>query len=218
MDFRFPYSNVFSAFPDFVMALVFLVTWIEPDTLGKNMIGYLTLVMMMEFIIIHSSAFFGGVMFADRPKFKKLFTLLGLGLFYTVFVASFSAIYGEWWPLLAFWAMIVNRMLSILLGQFPEGDERMYMMGMWGIHVGFYVLLLFFAMFMPLPHFGITETIQKSFQSTRPFFWYDEPHRILAFGFLYFFAITVFEMKIKSWVKKVEPAQMPLFIKRKRNS
>ena len=46
-----------SAAPDVGLALVFLAVWIAPAASMPGTVAYLTLLMVLEFIIIHSSAF-----------------------------------------------------------------------------------------------------------------------------------------------------------------
>ena len=76
MNFRLPFPTLFSSVPDFVMGLAFLATWIDPYSLGDGMISFALMVMLLEFIIIHSSAFIGSIMFGDADKKKKVIAMI----------------------------------------------------------------------------------------------------------------------------------------------
>ena len=57
-----------------VLAAMYLVTWISREALGGDMLRYLVYVVLLEFIIIHSSAFLGLITFAKarfRPGFYR---------------------------------------------------------------------------------------------------------------------------------------------------
>jgi uncharacterized protein (DUF3820 family) len=52
---RFSPADLGAALPDLALAGVFLVTWVTPATFPHGTIGYLMLLMLLEFIIVHSS-------------------------------------------------------------------------------------------------------------------------------------------------------------------
>lgn len=204
-EFRVPYPNYISAAPDLAMGLTFFVTWIDPTALGDNMINYLILVMLMEFITIHSSAFFGATMISTLPKTKKSLALLGLGLFYTMFVAAFSLSSGEWWPIVVFWGMIFNRLMSVVLGKSLDGRQQVSMMSMWVVGTVCYLGGVFVTVLAPVPELGVTYEYVQSLHLTEQGLWFDEPHRLVAFGFLYFTLIGFIEIKLEKWTQWINP-------------
>ena len=98
---------VISSLPDFGLAALFLAGWINPAILGEKTVSYLMLLMLLEFIIVHSSGFMGTVMISDVEKNKKFRSVLGLGILYTLFVSGFAIAFKEWWPLWGFWTGIL---------------------------------------------------------------------------------------------------------------
>ncbi len=94
MSLKVPFPHIVSSFPDVLLALTFLVTWIEPDTLGEGMVASLFQVMLLEFIIIHSAGFMAGIIYGNLPKAGKIKLFTGLSLFYFVFAAAFSLAFG----------------------------------------------------------------------------------------------------------------------------
>lgn len=193
MNLRLPYPNVISSVPDFLMGLAFLVTWIEPTAIGDDMVSYLFQVMLVEFIIIHSAGFMGAIIYNDEPKAKKIKFLLGLSLFYLVFILGFSLGFRSWWPLIAFGGLMFNRLMSVLTGQAEEGKENEFVKNMWGINVFCYLVSVFTAILLPLPELGVTSENLSHLNMSGDFV--DEPHKMMAWGFLYFTFVGYFEMK-----------------------
>ena len=61
-------STLGAAIPDLTMGLVFLVAWIAPARLGARPIPGLVLVMLLEFIVVHSGGFAGKVALGDGGR------------------------------------------------------------------------------------------------------------------------------------------------------
>ncbi|MFZ4620845.1 MAG: hypothetical protein ACOYNS_09810 [Bacteroidota bacterium] len=201
MNFRLPYPNVVSSVPDLLMGLAFLVTWIEPTALGGDMVPYLFQVMLVEFIIIHSAGFMSGIIYGNEPKPKKLKYLLGLSLFYLLFILGFSLGFRSWWPLIAFGGLMFNRMMSVLTGQAEEGKEVEYAKNMWALNVVCYIVTVFAAIMLPLPELGVSPDNLSHLNMSGDFV--DEPHKMMAWGFLYFTSVGYFELKNKNIIFKV---------------
>jgi hypothetical protein len=197
MTFKLPFPQLFSSVPDFMMGAAFLATWIDPYALGDGMLPYLLLVMLLEFIIIHSSAFIGNIMYGDLSKNKKITLMLGFFGFYILFVLAFSFGFGEWWPIVAFTGLMLNRMLSVLVGNLPEGEERERVRSMWAVNVFCYIVGVFATIMLPIPAMGITPEAISNSGLTGEGIWIEEPYRLAAFGFLYFTAVGFFELMIE---------------------
>ena len=179
-------AALLSALPDIAMAGVFLITWISPYDFGKKTVSYLVLVMLFEFIVVHSAGFMGALLVWNVRKTKKILTLLGLALIYTTGVAGFAASFGQWWPVWAFWLMILNRLLGVLLGQVPSKKEQNFLVMWWGMSGVLYLLFAFVTTILPVPHLGISEEVVTAQGFLVGGLWTEEPHRVMAFGFLYF--------------------------------
>ncbi len=192
---------IFSSLPDFAFAALFLITWITPDVFDEKMVSYLVLVMLMEFIIIHSSGFMGRVMIGEGDRKKKGLTLVGLGFIYTLFVGGFALSFGEWWPVAAFWGMTLNRTLFILLGQVPKGEEKMLLQKSWAVGALFYLGAVFLTVLAPVPELGITWEVVREQEFTSEGLWVEEPEHAIACGFLYFSAVALSELYGHRWLK-----------------
>ncbi|MDA0833224.1 MAG: hypothetical protein O2955_06735 [Planctomycetota bacterium] len=193
------WRSVIAALPDIALAGAFLITWISPYTFGDTAVRYFMLTMLLEFIIVHSSAFMGNVIFSRGSKSGRVIALVGLGLFYSLFVGGFAIGFGEWWPIYAFWGLTFNRMLGVIIGDAVEGQESLYVRAGWALSAIYYLAGAFLTTLLPLPSLGITPPVRDTLDLPGDGLWIDEPYRVLAFGFLYFALTAVGELR--GWAK-----------------
>ena len=189
-----------AALPDLCMGAVYLVAWMAPARLGAQPIAPLTLIMLLEFIVVHSGGFAGSVMLGPLPARRKLLAMIGLGGFYTLFVGGFALAFQTWWPLASFWCLMLNRMLSVLLGQAENGDERAMLQRGWAAGVLFYLVFGGFTTMIPLPRLGLTPGFLGGQHLPSSGLWIDQPWRVMAFGFLYFTATGISELGGHRWL------------------
>ncbi|MFZ4620846.1 MAG: hypothetical protein ACOYNS_09815 [Bacteroidota bacterium] len=192
-----------NATPDLVMGLAFLATWIEPTALGSNMQKYFVTIMLLEFITIHSAAFMAFAIIAGNSKIKKILRVIGLGIFYSMFIWAFTVNDGELWPMYAFWLMILNRIFSVLFGESEGGSQQIMLMFNWGWGVFCYLIAIFFTSLVPLPAFGWTPEYVKGLTGSASGLWFDTPQSLMAAGFLYFTAVGIFELYSPKLASKV---------------
>lgn len=183
-----------AALPDFVLAGLFLSVWLAPDPARPALGAQLMLVMVLEFIVVHSAGFMGAATLADTSPGRKAIAILGLGLFYTLFVGAFALAFHQVWPLWSFWALVLNRMLSVLLKQAPEGSERAFLQRQWAAGALFYILAVGLTTVIPLPRFGVTPAAIAAMHLRGGGLWIDQPWRVLAAGALYYAATAVSEL------------------------
>jgi hypothetical protein len=196
-----------AALPDFGIAGLFLLTWIAPRAVGIEYVGRLLLVMLLEFIVVHSAGFMGAVAIADQPRAKKVLLMVGLGGFYTLFVGAFGLAFSAWWPLGAFWALVLNRLLGVILGQAGDDDSRMLVMAGWAAGVVAYLGTAFATIMLPVPRLGMTEAVVQAAALPGSGLWIEEPHRVLAMGFLYFSLLGLSGLADHRWFAKGVPAR-----------
>lgn len=202
-------SAVIASLPDFGLGGLFLAGWINPAIFGEKTVSYLLLVMLLEFIIVHSSGFMGNVIISDAEKKKKMLSVLGLGTFYTLFVGGFALAFKEWWPIWAFWSLTFNRLLGLIVGHPPSGKEKEYMQYSWGTNVLWYLVFAFATIILPVPSLGITDAVISQQDFSGDGLWEVEPYRVVAFGFLYFMAVGISELFMERWILKGKRAAQP---------
>jgi hypothetical protein len=189
-----------AALPDLCMGAVYLAAWIAPARLGAQPIAPLTLIMLLEFLVVHSGGFAGKVMLGPLRSDRKVTALIGLGIFYTLFVAAFALAFRTWWPVVSFWVLMMNRMLSVLLGQAQSGDERAMLQRGWAAGVLFYLAFGGLTTMVPMPRLGLTSDLLASQHLPGSGLWIDQPWRVMAFGFLYFTATGLSELVEHRWL------------------
>jgi hypothetical protein len=196
-----PRPAVVAAIPDLALGLVFLAAWIAPRALQQNLIGQLIVVMLMEFIIIHSSAFMGLAMFKPGPRRARVMSVLGLGAFYTLFVVGFALAFQTIWPLVSFWGLTLNRLLSVILGQAPDGQEQLFIRKGWAASAILYLGFAFLTVVPPVPRLGVTPDVVSALHLPSSGLWISQPWRVLAFGFLYYTATAISEWRDHRWIR-----------------
>lgn len=187
----FPRSlrRLVNAAPDAAMAWVFLITWMEPKRLGDNMISHLMLVMMFEFIAVHSSALGWGMLMLFSKRGERLKAMLGLMAFYAVFVLALGIGFRSWWVAGAFAGLVVNRLLPVFSTD-PAGEDPFQVGASWAMSVFVYVVGVNLTLFIPVPLLGLAGADLPEGSGV----WFSEPWRPLAFGVLYFGALGILEL------------------------
>ncbi|NUN69501.1 MAG: hypothetical protein HUU02_07290 [Bacteroidetes bacterium] len=206
-----------SSAPNIVMSLGFLITWGAPTALGSDMLRYGMTVMILEFVTIHSAAFMGWTLFAGSGPVKKILWVIALGCFYSIFVYALAMESGEWWPMAAFWFLILNRLMTVLSGG-EEANARLgVLMASWVWSLVSYLLAVMVTALLPLPAFGWTPEFRTMLAPRGTGLWIDEPQTLMAAGFLYFLSSAVFDLhahKILNIFSGIDP-RIPLLRKKR---
>jgi len=192
-------SALGAALPDLALGAVFLTAWVAPQTFQTNIIPKLMLVMLLEFVIVHSSAFMGAMLLGKQRRAKKVKTIIGLGVFYTLFVAGFALGCKTWWPVWSFWGLMLNRLLGMLLGQAPRGEARQFIQRSWAVSVCCYLGFVFLTTLAPIPALGVTGEFSRGLPGSG--LWVNDPQRVIAFGFLYFTAVGISGLFRHRWLR-----------------
>ena len=182
-----------SALPDIALAATCLAVWIAPSRFSPELPRWIMLTMLLEFVVVHSSAFMGQVLFTAGGPAKRAFRVLGLGLFYSLFVGGFALAFRTAWPLVSFWLLTLNRMSAVLLRPAPAGDQREFLNATWAAHVVCYLAGVFVTLLPPLPRLGFTPDLVASLRLPGSGLWISQPWRVVAFGAIYFAAVAACE-------------------------
>jgi hypothetical protein len=200
-------AGLINAVPDWVIAGTFLVTWIRPSVLGGEMVDRLELVMLLEFVVVHSTGFMGVVVLSRVDRRAKLIGLLALGGFYSIFTGGISMGFHTVWPFLWFWALTANRMLGVLISPAADLREAKVLAAGWASAVVAYVSLALVTMTLPIPRLGLTKDVVYSLDLTGSGLWVDQPWRVLAFGTLYFLITGITDLVLARKAAARSPVQ-----------
>ena len=170
---------------DASVAATYLVAWIAPAWVGGER-GVATLVglMVLEFVVIHSSAFLGSAALAGKMSRENLKAVLGFGLLYLVFALGIAIGFKNPWFLVGFVGLHANRLVPVLLGRGVSSVDGAAWMGRWAFGAIFYLGSTFATVLLPVPHLGVRFSLHGYGSGA----WIDDPERALAMGFLYYSA------------------------------
>jgi hypothetical protein len=182
-----PVGRVFAAAPDALTALCYAVTWLAPFAWSQGAVKTLMLVMLMEFLVVHSGGFLGATVLADDvSKAKKSLALVGFGAFYLLFATAFSLAFQAWWPVLTFAWLLGSRFALVWLSPLPREDEKSRQMSLWALSVAAYLFAVFMGVLLPLPRLGVSEAVVGQLGLAGSGLWVEKPHTVLCSGLLYF--------------------------------
>lgn len=184
-----------SALPDFALGAVFLVTWIAPRHVEPWVVKWLLLTMLLEFIIIHSTAVLGSTLYKARSMAEGSRTAIPLILFYCIFALGFSLGFQTPWPLISFLVLSLNRLTPLLTGTLPRGAEQNRSMAAWAGTTLCYLGGVFLTTLAPVPRFGLTSDVVATLHLTGGGLWISQPWRVIAFGALYFTSVGLLELQ-----------------------
>ncbi|MBI5092108.1 MAG: hypothetical protein HZB26_06635 [Candidatus Hydrogenedentes bacterium] len=202
---------IWSAGPDFGWAAAFLITWLSPYTLGDTAVYHLTFVMILEFIVVHSSGFFGAIGSKGDSFRSRALMYSALALFYCIFAAAFSAMYGGLWPLYAFLMLAIGKLPNTVIRP-PDAEGQNIVMINWAAMTALYLAGVFITVILPIPAFGVTPEVIASQHFTATGVWPEEPYRVMAFGAFYFTGMGVISVlnelipALRAGKKKAIPA------------
>jgi hypothetical protein len=157
-----PWAHLIAAIPDFGLAGFFAISWVAPYAFGDHMLSRLELMMLMEFIILHSSAFLACAMTFPKLPILRIGALIGLGLLYTIFVSVFSLSFHTWWPIASFWVLLSNRMLAIVMGKAPHERDLDFIILGWAVGVACYLGYALLTATANIPRLGVSLAVQQA--------------------------------------------------------
>lgn len=183
------WSRVLSALPDALTAGVYAWTWLDPLHFGADTVRNLMLIMLMEFLVVHSGAFIGLVVLSDAAtRMSKTLAILGFGSFYMLFAAAFSFAFHSWWPALSFFWLLAAKFAIVWLTSLPRSEEKQRLTSLWLISVVFYLAAVFAGVLLPLPRLGLDIELVSMLHLPGEGLWIEQPQTVIAGGMLYFAA------------------------------
>jgi len=184
-------NRVFAALPDAITSAIFLIAWIAPDVLGPVWVKNLMLTMLIEFVVMHSGAFYAAVAASSATRVQRSLMLTGLTAFYGIFIAAFSFAFKSTWPFFAFGWLFLSRFAGLWMHE--DASKRELMSRAWAMSVVLYLLGVFATIFIPLPPFGLTPDFVASMHLSGSGLWIDKPQTVIVFGAFYFGALARFK-------------------------
>lgn len=196
--------RVLAALPDLGLAALFVAVWWRPGAFEPGLPAYLSLLMMVEFVLMHAGFVLraladagaglralgtGAAAFRAR---RLRAVVVGAFVAYAVFCALFVQAAGSAWPLAALCAAFAAKAGPLLLAGEPEGlqDDRQLAASLGGVAA---YLLAFFvtAAAAWIPPLGFAGLPAPTPELPGLPVWQEAPYRLCAFGAAYFSACAV---------------------------
>jgi len=187
-------GRLFGALPDLVTGIVCLVVWMAPFAFGEGAVRTVVLMMLMEFLLVHGAGFFTAIAFMDDvSRGKRMLGMLGLLLFYALFVAVFAWSFRAWWPVGVFLWLVVGKAAWIFASPRDRAAEMDRQMKAWAFSVVVYLVAVFGGVMLSLPRLGITEALLPRLGLPGSGEWIERPHVAVAGMAFYFLACAAFK-------------------------
>jgi hypothetical protein len=203
-----PLSNVglaFALLPDLLSVSFFLLVWADPLALGPASVKTAMLTMLLEFYLVHAAGFFPVITHsADFGKWRRIGAIAGLSSFYLLMIAAYAKSFGQWWPLLAFAWLAAGKVAWIWMN--PRGDEGAIgrQMAAWAASVALFLFGVVLTSIQDVPRWGMTADVQPRFglDMASEGLWESQPHRVVAFGVLYFGVTLLAKALFALWMRR----------------
>jgi len=198
-------SRLGSALPDIGTAWLFAWCWKNPLGWHAGLAAALGQIVLMEFLVVHSSIFFAGLVSKEPGGGSgKLGAALLLCLIYLPFAAGFAAANGSWWPLGAFAWLLLGRVALVANSRGWSDFEGKRLRFYWANGAAFYILFCFAAVLLPVPAFGFAHT-RVPFKG-----WAISPQEVMCWGFLYFSALAAMKLlENPRWIQEMADQEAP---------
>ena len=203
--------RLLAALPDAAAAGLFLWCWIAPTALHAKFVGFLVLVLLIEFVVLQAGPFLGSVVYGAKmglDRARRLRITAVLGATYLLFAGLAAASFDSWYPFFIFVWLFGAKVFAALIGYDRNATGREREMTMWMLSVSFYFAAMFLTFFAPVPMLGITED-GEAYGLRGQYEWANYPFKAIAAGFLYFFALALTRLLVKGGAMELATTTAP---------
>jgi hypothetical protein len=187
---------LFSAGSDFALAAAFLITWHAPYTFGEHAVRGFMYLMLIEFLVVHSTGFLGAIAAKDMAFGLRAMMYGFLLLFDGLMAGAFSVSYGGWWPFLCMTMQCLGKAQTVLMK--PQDDEaQSRVMAHWAGMTALFLAGVFLTVVYDVPAYGITAEVIARQEFTVGGLWPEQPYRVIAFGAIYFTGLGLMAVAVE---------------------
>jgi len=151
--------------------------------------------MLTEFLVITASVFMTLFAASDASTIRKIVWICIFGGVYIIFGACWSLIIKTIAPVASMIVLLASRFTFVLFSGKLSQRETKHQMMVLHIRCAAYVFLAC-VIIMPLnlPRFGMTAELITNLHLPHRGLWISEPHRVAAFGVVYFLILAIVEI------------------------
>ena len=120
-------ASAVSSIPDFILAGILLRIWLFRSQNGTSEVHWALILVLMEFVVMHSAAMMGGLIELDMKSMDppmKRWHKLPLFLFLCAFYSVFAYLFGSWPAMQGFLLLCLNRALPVITGRVFSEEEK----------------------------------------------------------------------------------------------
>jgi hypothetical protein len=173
------------ALSDAITAVMFAGAWLTLGRFGRIQIESLILLMLIEFIVMHS---FGFLMIASlEVDGRSPWAAFGVGGFYVVIAAALGIAFRSIWPVLMVAWLIGSKLWSLMSGALEPEAQRGYVLSFWLASTLAYLVGVVMVSLLPIPRLARHADDQgRRTDAEEGGLWARQPERVMAFGLFYF--------------------------------
>ena len=163
--------------------------WYEPLRFGVEWFRGGVWTLLLEFFAIHAGGFMAVLMYDPGTSARvRTLQVVGIGIFYLLFISAFAWGFDAWWMLGAFIWLIFTKVQTIWTAGPPTDAARGHAITSWALSVAVFLGSVFATAALDVPTFGSTAEVRDmaGFDGKSTGIWEAEPHRALAGAVLYF--------------------------------
>ena len=192
------------ALPELISAAIMFGLWYAPLHFGIDWFRAGVLALLLEFFAVHAGGFMMvAVNASDVTKKQRTLWLLGLAVFYLLFISAFAWGFHAWWMLGAFAWLCFGKVQAVWTGGEPRDIDRSVAAASWAFSVAAYLGSVA-ATVIPesIPTLGVTSGVRDAagFDANGGA-WEADPHRALAGAVLYFAIMGLSRPLFARWQK-----------------
>jgi hypothetical protein len=181
-------SRFSASIPDAITAAFYFTAWVAPSLLGPQWVRSLLAAIVIEFLVMHASAFYGFGIAKRDDRLSKRAAILGiLTCAYLVPITAIAIFMQTIAPVLSFIWLFTSRFAFILLNPATATEETKRVQWLWAASIVTYFAGVILTNKLPLPALGLTPDFVASLSiSGHPNPNAQPPQLTIAFGLLYF--------------------------------
>lgn len=188
--------------PQFATAVTFLAAWIAPARMPPGLVRGLLVVMLLEFLLLHSYAFLNlasGVREGAKAgeRLRGALAALGFGAFYLIMAGAIGLATQSMIPVWTILWLVGSRIFEIVVAGEPGSGVASTRIASWLRHLLLFIALLILTAVVPLPALGLSSEVVAGLEISGSGTWVEKPQSVLAFGFLYFGLGAWFDLRAR---------------------
>jgi len=191
-----------AALPDLGLACAYLIAWIDPTLLPLSAFSYLLGILLLEGVIIQSSAFLSAVYVSRASRGSRAVSLIALGVAFTALVWLVASRFHARWMIGAFWLLTANKLMGVIVGHDREDSQRAFVLTTWFSGFAVYGAVMVLAAAVRLPALG-TPLVTPDPVPLASGWWRDGPQQYLAAGFAYYCFMALSDLTGYAWFDRL---------------